>query len=402
MKISQVSFSKLGGAGAVARQLSKEMDKLGHESTLTTFSEFNLRTDPLSRPVTTLMAGIDEYLVKKKKRTPQFSLLREFMRSCKSFGPLPDIVNLHWVTGVLSFEQIQRLGARGVGIFWTLHDMRPFTGGCHHSGDCNNFMESCTNCPQSKSFFHSLVKLNLTNKFRYSFLPYATIVAPSSWIAEAAKNSSLFGNSRIVIIPNPIDSVFFSAETFFPRQRLAASKLVCCLIATNLDDLNKRVAEVCEAVSALAASNPFADVKLLLVGAGGELFSDKYPFVARLGALHATDIVQVLNTVDVNISFSFAETSPLSIAECAARGVPTIASNNKGSAEIIKSLGCGVTVEDSQHLFRSLEKALLNMSTLGVTGMGSDLMVEKATSYHEPGNVAARYAHEYVTWKIDN
>ena len=40
---------------------------------------------------------------------------------------------------------------RELPIVWTLHDMNPFTGGCHYSGDCGKFRESCGACPELQS-----------------------------------------------------------------------------------------------------------------------------------------------------------------------------------------------------------------------------------------------------------
>src|SRR5690606_41352063 len=50
-----------------------------------------------------------------------------------------DIIHLHWVNfGLLSIDSIGDLLKLGKPVVWTLHDMWPFTGGCHHSGDCRS------------------------------------------------------------------------------------------------------------------------------------------------------------------------------------------------------------------------------------------------------------------------
>src|SRR5471030_2270548 len=61
-----------------------------------------------------------------------------------------DVLNLHWVAGILDYSGMQK-GFSGKTIVWTLHDMNPFTGGCHYAGACTRYMESCVSCPQLAS-----------------------------------------------------------------------------------------------------------------------------------------------------------------------------------------------------------------------------------------------------------
>ena len=50
-----------------------------------------------------------------------------------------DVIHLHWINqGMLSLKDIQRILASGKPVVWTMHDMWPFTGICHYSGECEN------------------------------------------------------------------------------------------------------------------------------------------------------------------------------------------------------------------------------------------------------------------------
>jgi len=57
----------------------------------------------------------------------------------------PDVVHLFWVSG--GFFRIETLKKFNRPIVWTLHDMWPFTGGCHYDDGCGKFQQSCGNCP---------------------------------------------------------------------------------------------------------------------------------------------------------------------------------------------------------------------------------------------------------------
>ena len=121
----------------------------------------------------------------------------------------PDVVHLHWVS--YGFMRIETLAAIKCPIVWTLHDMWPFTGGCHYSEGCERYMSGCGCCPQLFSEKqHDLSRWNLNRKSKkWSTLPI-TIVSPSRWLGECASNSSLFSNMEIEVIPNGIDIERFS------------------------------------------------------------------------------------------------------------------------------------------------------------------------------------------------
>lgn len=125
----------------------------------------------------------------------------------------PDVVHLHWVS--YGFMRIETLAAIRRPIVWTLHDMWPFTGGCHYSEGCDRYMSGCGCCPQlSSEKQYDLSKWNLNRKAnKWSPLPM-TIVSPSRWLGECARKSSLFSNMEIEVIPNGID-----VERFSPRNK---------------------------------------------------------------------------------------------------------------------------------------------------------------------------------------
>ena len=67
-----------------------------------------------------------------------------------------DILHLHWTNfGFLAIKDLEKLFDTGKPIIWTLHDMWAFTGGCHYSGDCDNFTDQCGNCWMLKDAGHN-------------------------------------------------------------------------------------------------------------------------------------------------------------------------------------------------------------------------------------------------------
>ena len=125
-----------------------------------------------------------------------------------------DIVCLHWIAG--AFLRPTQLVGIGKPIVWRLSDLWPFTGGCHYPGVCRRFEAACGTCPTLGSQWEQdLSRLGMRQRARsYADLDL-TIVAPSRWIAEQARRSSLFRGRRILHIPTGIE-----LDVFRPRDRL--------------------------------------------------------------------------------------------------------------------------------------------------------------------------------------
>lgn len=128
----------------------------------------------------------------------------------------PKLVHLHWVAGsLLSIEELAQLR---VPVIWTLHDTWAFTGGCHYAGDCGGFRAKCGRCPQLSSDRDEDLSRAIWDRKRRAYANLnMTIVAPSRWLADVARQSSLFNGRRIEVIPNGLDT-----EQFRPLDKAAA------------------------------------------------------------------------------------------------------------------------------------------------------------------------------------
>jgi glycosyltransferase involved in cell wall biosynthesis len=124
----------------------------------------------------------------------------------KSFRPR--LVHLHWVAG--SLLRIEDLARLRVPVVWTLHDAWAFTGGCHYAGDCGGFRDSCGRCPRLGSDRdEDLSRAIWRRKSRAYAKLNMTVVTPSRWLAEIARQSSLFKGRRVEVIPNGLDTGVF-------------------------------------------------------------------------------------------------------------------------------------------------------------------------------------------------
>jgi glycosyltransferase involved in cell wall biosynthesis len=132
----------------------------------------------------------------------------------------PTIINLHWLNA--GFVQIETLGKLKRPLIWTLHDMWPFTGGCHYSQSCDRYTTSCGNCPQlNGNKDKDLSHWTWQRKARGWKALDLTIVSPSKWLAQCARSSSLFSHLEIEHIPNGLDT-----EVYRPIDRTMAREIL--------------------------------------------------------------------------------------------------------------------------------------------------------------------------------
>jgi glycosyltransferase involved in cell wall biosynthesis len=132
-----------------------------------------------------------------------------------------DLVNVHWVAGFLAAGGIRRIVESGRPVAWTLHDMRPFTGGCHYTSGCRGFTADCTACPQLSAALEPLPARSLARaRRRLRGIPL-TFVTPSHWLAGELTRSNLFDPAAhaVRVIPNGLD-----LNRYRPGDRAAARR----------------------------------------------------------------------------------------------------------------------------------------------------------------------------------
>lgn len=132
----------------------------------------------------------------------------------------PDVVNVHWVgSGFLRLESVRRFNRP---LVWTLHDLWPMTGGCHFPEDCTGYAGACGSCPiLGSSNAHDLSRRVWKRKKRAWDGLNLRIVANSRWVASCVRESSLFGNLPVRVIPNGIDlNLYKPMDKRFARKHL--------------------------------------------------------------------------------------------------------------------------------------------------------------------------------------
>jgi glycosyltransferase involved in cell wall biosynthesis len=275
--------------------------------------------------------------------------------------PKADLYNLHWVAGFLDYRSFFARVPRGVPLVWTLHDMNPFTGGCHYTAGCDRFAAGCGACPALGSTDNVDLSAAILRRKRtaYSRLQpeKVRLVAPSRWLSREASRSALFRRFEITTIPYGLDT-----EVFRPRQRAIAravfgipqEKRIVMFSAQSLASHRKGLDLL---IAALDGINRDGAIGVVSVG-NGSLFDaiDENHF--PLGELNSERLLSfAYSTADVFVSPSREDNLPNVLLEAMACGTPTVAFEVGGIPDIVRSGATGLLAKAED--VRSLRHAIM-------------------------------------------
>lgn len=249
-----------------------------------------------------------------------------------------DIIHFHWISdGLISLKSMNALNKLGKPVIWTMHDMCPFTGGCHINKGCTGYEGTCGNCPVLKSSKDRDLSTVLQGKKRSAFTGMKLFpVGCSSWITECAGKSSLFKDFDPVNIPNPINTSIFNIidkKTARDLLSLPKRKKLVLFGAFSADtDENKGFKELCEALKML----PENDYACIVFGNDKDI-SDKTGLeTISLGRINDDFHLMVLyNAADVYVCPSRLENLPNTVLEALSCGTPVAAFDTGGLKDLV-------------------------------------------------------------------
>lgn len=262
---------------------------------------------------------------------------------------LPDIVHLHWIAGMFDYESFFKSIPDTVPLVWTLHDMNPFTGGCHYSNGCERYIDQCGNCPQlANSEEEDLSRTSINAKIRSLKDRQVHVVAGSYWLEGEARNSHVFKEAASIrTIHCSVDS-----DKLRPRNKMD------CKQALGINDTQKVIAfgadndiprkgghKLLEALKIVCKQNE--DIVLLRFGAKpAETHEDESVKIIDLGRLMSLDLqAAVYSAADVFVMPSLYEAFGQVALESMACGTPVVAFDTGGPRDFVKNGQTGFLAE---------------------------------------------------------
>ncbi len=314
-----------------------------------------------------------------------------------------DIIHLHWVNfGFLSIATIEKILQINKPVYWTLHDMWTFTGGCHHSGNCQGYESACGNCkflaqPASNDLSHQLWSKKV-KQFQY---PNLHIITCSDWLGRRAKSSSILKGIKIKTIANAIDLQIFKPGD----QKKAKSELglqpdkhYLLFVAMRVSAPEKGFSLLKTALQQWVNLHPdkAQNTELLVVGE----ISDSQIMQSLALPLHTLGKIQDVPTMilayqsaEMFITPSLEENLPNTIMEAMACGTPCLGFKVGGIPEMIDHQTNGFVADriQAEDLCEGIDFIVSRSKELGNEAR------KKVETHYEASIIAQKHLQFYQT-----
>jgi glycosyltransferase involved in cell wall biosynthesis len=381
MSLSVVHFSTADGEGGSARsayRIHSGLRRRGHRSRMlvkykvlddpdidtVSGNRFLRRCDDLADRLTWRL-GLQYQFVPSAPRVLRHPWLEK-----------PDIVQLFNTHGGYFAPWMLPALARRAQVVWRLSDMWPMTGHCAYAGPCEHWRRGCGACPDLATYpaigLDTTAMLWRQKQRLYDLVPL-TVVAPSSWIEDAARQSPLLARADIHRIPNGLDlTAFHETDQAAARMHFDIPQgCTAILFAPHVASENKRKGgNLLEAAMRQLGSRE--DVVLLVAGVGAEQWIGRVPQkVVSLGYLRESRLMAMANTAaDVVVVSSSVENLPNGVLEAFACRRPVVAFDTGGMRDAVRDGETGLLVRalDVEALSAALARIIVDVESRRAMG----------------------------------
>lgn len=397
MKVLHLSTTDYGGAYEAAQRVSDSLADYGAESVVL------VRTRAGNTPSVPFFDSLPQKILSKTKNF--FNLLISdgdviFDKYGADICGHPlvkdaDVICLHWVNSFISNQEVANILTMGKPVYWIMHDMWPFTGGCHYAGDCDQYRQDCGLCPmagagkkKAVSYWHDYKQKCFQGDRLYP-------VGPSRWISRCAGESTIFGSKEITTIPNPINTELFcplrkeKRRDIIKKYGLSERKATILFAAVKVNNPLKGFSYFLDAVNLLSPEK----YQILMLGESKEKETLRQMLrldVRFTGFVEGVEkLCGIYNAADLLVAPSLQENYSNTVLEALSCGTPAVVFDVGGMCDLVETgvNGYLARLKDAEDLCRGIEETAVNRQELGRTARGK--VLEK--------NAFAVVAKEYMS-----
>ncbi|MEC7500488.1 MAG: glycosyltransferase family 4 protein [Planctomycetota bacterium] len=314
------------------------------------------------------------------------------------FGDLgleTDIIHLHWIAKLIDYKSFFASIPDDLPVVWTLHDMNPFTGGCHYAGQCTQFEKECSQCPQlgtpgqqdlSWNFFHEKNEA-IKNKNIH-------IVTPSHWLESVARRSAILGNAKSFrTIPYGLDTaVFRPYEKKEARAQLGirSDKVIVGFGAESLTNYRKGFQHLGQAFTKLSTKHNIA----ALAFGSGDLRDFDLEVISTGFVSDPHQQALIYSAADLFVMPSLEDNLPQTGIEAMACGTPVVAFDAGGVSDYVKHEETGLLAitGNTADLATQIDWLVTHHKERSMMGKKARAF---ASDYFDPQKQAAKYVALY-------
>lgn len=366
MKSIVFNFSDLaGGAAIAAYRTHQSLRRVGVDSTMWVnrklSDDWTVKSPASGKPVSHVRSLLGT-------RLPEL-LRRDAENEYRSYNWIPsrwarklnrsdaELVHLQWVNcETLSIRNIAQIEKPKI---LTMQDMWAFGGAEHYT------YEERWKCGYSKESKPSSVKgldmdrLVWLSKQKHWSKPFQ-LVAISTWLADCVRQSSLFGDWPVVVIPNPVDTQFWKPldmQVARSAFNLPVDKKIVLFGALG-GTMNQRKGYSFLEAALAKIKLKRDDIHLVVYGQSEpqNKLETQFPitYVGRLSDPAAICLLN--NAADVFVNPAIQEAFGQTASEAHASGLPVVAFEGTGIADIVdhKNTGYLAQLEQADDLAKGI------------------------------------------------